>query len=280
MGDFCGRCGSAVADGAAVCGSCGNPVSAGSSAAVYSSAGYAPNSAAAALAMAGEPAGLSPTTPLQVRRANSTAEIEQLQGLRSKVLAQGDSIAQSFGAEPTGIVKIIAWMVRSTFLDKRVARAAAEDTGGNGAAIAALAIIAAPGIIFGMLLSGFRMGLLLALVSTLVVTAITLTVTFVSLSMLSEKILDIKMPAGTVLRVLAYPQTISVLGSIPILGSFIGPVARIWSIVASAEAVREVTGARAEKAILFAAIGALIQACVWMVLSILAARLAMLIQIR
>ena len=280
MGSYCGRCGSLIAGEFSVCERYGNPAQTAFPVAANSPASYAPKSAAAALAMASEPAGLAPIAPLQVSRGVATAEIEQLQGLHSKVLAQGDSIAQSFGAEPTGFVKIIAWMVRSTFLDKKVARAAAEDTAGNGAAIAALAIIAAPGIVFGMLFAGFRMGLILGLVTTLVVTAVTLTITFFSLSMLSEKLVDIKMPIGTVLRVLAYPQTISVLGSIPILGSFIGPIARIWSIVASAEAVREVTGTKAEKAVIFAAIGALIQACVWMVLSIFAARMAMLIQIR
>jgi hypothetical protein len=217
---------------------------------------------------------------LQVRREGAVAGYEQLQGFHSKVLAQGDSIAQSFGAEPTGIVKVISWMVRATFLDKRVARAAAQDTGGNGAAILALAITATPGMIFGILLAGFRMGLFLGVAITVVLTAVTLTITFFSLSMLSAKVVDIKLSIGTVLRVLAYPQTITVLGSIPILGGFIGPVARIWSIVASAEAVREVTGTRAEKAIIFAAIGALIQAVVWMVLSVLAARTAMLFGVR
>jgi len=269
-----------IADGAAVCARCGNPAPAAIYGAGYAPVAYARSSAAEALAGASEPAGMGPVAPLQVRRAGATAEIEQLQGFREKVLAQGDSIANSFGAEPTGFIKVIAWMVRATCLDKRVARAAAQDTGGNGAAIAALAITATPGVLFGILVSGFRMGLVLGVATTVVLTVATLTITFFSLSMLSAKIVDINLPVGTVLRVLAYPQAIAVLGSIPILGSFIGPVARIWSIVASAEAIREVTGAKAEKAIIFAAIGALIQACVWMVLSILAARTAMLFQIR
>jgi hypothetical protein len=230
--------------------------------------------------MASEPVGLAPGAPLQVARAGTAVATEQWNGLRSKVLAQGDSIAQSFGAEPTGIVKIIAWMVRATFFDKRVARAAAQDTGGNGAAIAALVIAAIPAIIFGALFNGFRMGFITGLATTIVLTALTWTIVFFSLSMLSARIVDIKMPVGTVLRVLAYPQAILIFGAIPILGGFIGPVARIWSIVASAEAIREVTGTRAEKAIIFAAIGALIQAVVWMVLSVLAARTAMLFGVR
>ena len=230
--------------------------------------------------MAGVPAGLAHGAPVEVMRDGSAADIAQLQGLHLKVLAQGDSIAQSFGSEPTGIVKVVAWMVRATFLDKRVARAAAQDTGGNGAAIAALAITAIPSIIFGALFNGFRMGFVAGLGTTIVLAAVTPAIVFFSLSLLSARIIDIKLPAGTVLRVLAYPQAIMAVSAIPILGGFIGPVARIWSIVASAEAIREVTGTRAEKAIIFTAIGALIQACVWMVLSILAARTAMLLQIR
>ncbi len=280
MGRFCASCGGAVADGVTVCERCGYPASTAAPASTYPPATYAPGSAAAALAMASEPVGLAPGAPLQVARAGTAVATEQWNGLRNKVLAQGDSIAQSFGAEPTGIVKIIAWMVRATFFDKRVARAAAQDTGGNGAAIAALVIAATPTIIFGALSNGFRMGFITGLATTIVLTALTLTIVFFSLSMLSARVVDIKMPVGTVLRVLAYPQAILIFGAIPILGGFIGPVARIWSIVASAEAIREVTGTRAEKAIIFAAIGALIQAVVWMVLSVLAARTAMLFGVR
>jgi len=275
MGQYCGRCGSLLADSFAVCPRCNF-----SSASSFPAAGHSPNSSADTLAMAGVPAGLAHGAPVEVRRDGSAADIAELQGLHLKVLAQGDSIAQSFGSEPTGIVKVVAWMVRATFLDKRVARAAAQDTGGNGAAIAALAIAAIPSIIFGALFNGFRMGFVAGLGTTIVLAAVTPAIVFFSLSLLSARIIDIKLPAGTVLRVLAYPQAIMAVSAIPILGGFIGPVARIWSIVASAEAIREVTGTRAEKAIIFTAIGALIQACVWMVLSILAARAAMLLQIR
>ena len=281
MGSFCGRCGGVLQDGAFACAFCGNPAPTPYSAApAYPPAGYGLNSAAAALAQASEPTGLASTAPVQVRRDGAAVTNQQIQGFHAKVLAQGDSIAQSFGAEPTGFVKVIAWMVRATFLDKRVARAAAQDTGGNGAAIAALAITATPAILFGFLFNAFRMGIIAGVIATIVITVLTLLITFFSLAGLSEKIVDIKMPVGTVMRVLAYPQTLSALGSIPILGGFIGPVARIWCIVASAEAIREVTGSKAEKAIIFAAIGALIQACVWMVLSILAARAAILFKLQ
>lgn len=281
MGSYCGRCGGALQDGTVACALCGSPAPTPYSAIpAYPPAAYSPNSAAAALAQASEPSGLASTAPVQVRRDGTAATNEQIQGFHAKVLAQGDSIAQSFGAEPTGFIKVVAWMVRATFLDKRVARAAAQDAGGNGAAIVALAIIATPSILFGFLFNGFRMGIIAGVIATIVITVLTLTIMFFSLAMLSEKIVDMKMPVGMVMRVMAYPQTLSALGSIPILGGFIGPVARIWCIVASAEAIREVTGTKAEKAIIFTAIGALIQACVWMVLSILAARAAMLFQIR
>ena len=274
MARLCAACGSALSEEAAICSRCGQPAPAAFT------AGYDPNSAAKTLAMAGEPACLSNAAPIQVAQQGGTAEIQQWNTLRGKVLAQGDSIAQSFGAEPTGFVRIIAWMVRATCLDRRVARAAAQDKGGNGAAIAALAIGSIPTIAFGALFNGFRMGFLPALAVTLILTVVTFALMFFVLSMLSAGIVDAALSVDTLLRVLAYPQAILAFSAIPILGGFIGPVARIWSIVASAEAVREVSNARAEKAIIFAAIGALIQAVAWMILSVLAARTAMWLQIR
>lgn len=240
-------------------------------------------SAAAALATAQEPVGLSVAPPVNVKAVGVATDSAQLQNLHQQVLSHGDSIAKSFGTEPTGFVKIISWMVRATFLDTRVARAAAQDVNGNGAAVAALAITALPGILIGTLVAsgmGFRMNLLAGLLTTVIVTCATLLVTFFSLSAISAKIVDVKLSPATVMRVLAYPQTISAVNAIPLLGNLIGPIARIWTIVASAVGVREVTGTRTEKAVLFAAFGALIQACTWMVLSVLAARTAVALNIR
>lgn len=243
---------------------------------------YAPGSAAAALTYAQEPAGLSLSPPLQVA-GSAQGDLQQFQNLQQKVLTQGDAIARSFGDQPTGVVKIVSWMVRATFLDARIGRMAAADVNGTGAAIAAVAITAAPGLLLGSLIAsglGFRMSFLAGFISTVIVMTATWGITLFVLSALAPKVVDAPLSFGTVLRVLAYAQTANVLISIPLLGNLIGPIARIWSIIATAVAIREVTRTRTEKAVIFAAIGALVYALAWMTLSIIAARTAMALHIR
>lgn len=195
--------------------------------------------------------------------------------MQQKVITQGDSIAAAFGHEPTGIVKVISWMVRATFLDTRVASAAANDVNGNLAAILALLITYLPGLVFTSLLTALftmRLGALLALFTGLAVIAVSLLVALLVMSALSVKILQVKLPAAVLLRTLAYAQTALIVGAIPLLGGFIGPVARIWSIAASAVAVREAASASAEKATIFVVIGVVIQVTLGMALSVLATR--------
>ena len=265
MGVFCGQCGNTVNEGAAHCGHCGastRPVGVSIS-------------AASMLAGSGTPAGLLASAPVESRAARSDSGMGQYDDLQKKLLARGDAIAQSFGGEQAGAMKYIVWLIRSTCLDRRVARAAAEETGGTGAAIVLLIVISLPTILFGAMTTVMRASFFPAVGILSLVTLLTWAITFIALSMVSTKMVEVKLPISVLIRVLTYPQTVTILGAIPLLGRLIGPVARIWSIVASAEAIREVTGVKAEKAILFTAFGALVYACAWMALSVIAARMAM-----
>jgi hypothetical protein len=208
----------------------------------------------------------------------SRANIDELQ---KKVQERGDAIAGSFGSQPEGIAKIVSWVVRSTFLDARIARAAVEDVNGTGAAILVLALTAIPSIFFGGVLQMvvFPGGTLTRTLGMTIDMAATLLITYLVLGTLSEKFAGLKLSPATLVRMLAYPQAICCASAIPILGGFLGPVARVWSLIACAVAVREVTGVKAEKAVLFAAIGALIQAFVWMALSVVAARTVMFLRL-
>jgi hypothetical protein len=265
MSVFCGQCGKALSGGAAHCGHCG--------AATRPAAVSAPSPSM--LVSSGTPPGLIASASVSSRVARPDSGMGQYDDLQKKMLARGDAIAQSFGGEQTGVMKHIVWLIRSTCLDRRVARAAAEESGGTGAAIAVLIVISLPTILFGAITAVMRAKFIPAVGMLSLVTLLTWAITFFALSIVSTKLVEVKLPVSVLIRVLTYPQTVTVLGAIPLLGRLIGPLARIWSIVASAEAIREVTGVKAEKAILFTAFGALVYACAWMALSVIAARLAM-----
>ena len=72
---------------------------------------------------------------------------------QQKLVPTGESTAASLGNNPGGFMKILAWMIRSTFLDPRVAREAALDKTGNMAAVGAFAISMVPGWLY-LLLAG------------------------------------------------------------------------------------------------------------------------------
>ena len=183
------------------------------------------------------------------------------------LIPTGESIAASLGTDPSGVMKILAWMIRATFLDPRVARQAALDEGGNMAAIGAIAISMLPSWLYilalgspVLLYGGFRYA---ALIASVIVGIIGLAAAIFILAALSQPMLNVKLSAGQLLRALAYAQGAGVLGFIPILGVLIG----LWKIPASVAAVREISGAETSKAVIYMIAGALIVAVAMMVLS-------------
>jgi hypothetical protein len=155
----------------------------------------------------------------------------------------GESIAASLGANPQGVTKILAWMVRATFLDPRIARSAALDVNGTKKAIGAIALTAAPGAVLGLLGAGSLGGVAL----TVVLSAGSIAVAAYALSALSQEMVGMKLPPALLLRVTAYALGANMLGFIPTLGQ----IAALWSIPASMAAVREVTGAETQKVAIF-----------------------------
>ena len=63
---------------------------------------------------------------------------------QQKLIPTGESIAKSFGEKPTGLMKTLAWIVRATFLDPRVARQAALDERGTNDALLAIVLTLPP----------------------------------------------------------------------------------------------------------------------------------------
>jgi hypothetical protein len=185
---------------------------------------------------------------------------------QQKLVPAGESIAASLGSEPSGFMKMLAWMIRSTFLDPRIARQAALDKSGNMAAIGAFALSMAPAWLY-MLLAGnpylYNVFYHAMIISTVVVSIAGMVATIFVLALLSKSMLGVKLSAGQLMRALAYAQGAAVLGFIPILGAVI----RLWTIPTSVAAVREISGADTVKAVIFILAGGAVTVVAMLVFS-------------
>jgi len=182
---------------------------------------------------------------------------------QKKLIPMGESMAGALGAKPTGVMRILAWMIRATFLDPRIARQAALDSKGNWNAIAAIALTAVPAILFGSLgTMSLGSGLVQALIVTTGLTVVSTAATVYILSALSVSMVGVKLDPGMLLRAMAYATGANMLGFLPGLGQLV----RLWSIPATVAAVREITAAETQKVAIFMIVGAVITVAVAMVL--------------
>lgn len=173
------------------------------------------------------------------------------------LIPTGESLAASLGANPTGFSRTIAWIIRSTFLDPRVARQAALDESGTGDAIMALVITSLPGLLLGVLFAGaFAFWLKSVLLIGIISAVVMYTVMIMVMSMLSQPMLGTKLSPGQLLRGVAYSSGASIFKFIPILGGLLG----LWNIVTAVAAVREISGAETTKVIIFGIVGGLLAA--------------------
>jgi hypothetical protein len=183
---------------------------------------------------------------------------------QQKLIPTGESIANSMGANPSGLMKILAWIVRATFLDPRIARQAALDENGTGAAIGAIALTVLPGILIGWLSVGsFGFGIVRMLVTTVLMSVVSLGVMVGLLSALSQNLLGTKLSAGQLLRAIAYCQGANMLSFVPGIGRLL----QLWTIVTGVAAVREISGAETQKVAIFMIVGAVASVIVVMILS-------------
>jgi hypothetical protein len=183
---------------------------------------------------------------------------------QQKLIPTGEAIANSFGANPTGIMQILAWIIRATFLDPRIARQAALDEKGTGAAIGAVAITAVPGLVLGFLgVGSYGLNIVNLLVSTVLMSLVSLGVMVAVLSALSQNLLGVKLSPGQLLRALAYSQGANMLAFVPNFGRILG----LWSIVSGVAAVREISGATTQKVAVFMIVGAVASVAAVLVLA-------------
>jgi len=172
---------------------------------------------------------------------------------QQKLVPTGESVANALGTNPTGIMRILSWIIRATFLDPRIAREAALDESGTGAAIGAIVITALPGVLIGWLgVGSYGFGVVRLLVSTILMSIVSLGIMVGVLSVLSQSLLGVKLSAGQLLRSLAYSQGANMLAFVP----SVGRVLQLWSIVAGVAAIREISGATTQKVAVFMIIGA------------------------
>ncbi|MBI4890301.1 MAG: hypothetical protein HY821_06725 [Acidobacteria bacterium] len=161
-------------------------------------------------------------------------------------------------------MKTLAWIIRATFLDPRIARMAALDEQGTGNAIGAIVITALPGVLLGWLgYGGLGFGIVRSLITTAVMTVVSLGIMVGLLSALSQNLLGVKISAGQLLRAIAYSQGANMLSFIP----GIGRVISLWSIITGVAAVREISGADTQKVAIFMIVGAVAGVVVSMVLA-------------
>jgi hypothetical protein len=185
---------------------------------------------------------------------------------QQKLIPTGESIAASLGSNPSGFMKMLAWMIRATFLDPRIARQAALDNTGNMAAIGAFALSMVPAWLY-LLLAGnpylFNSIYHAMIISTVVISIAGMVATILILALLSKSLLGVKLSAGQLMRALAYAQGAAVFGFIPILGVVI----RLWTIPTSVAAVREISGADTVKAVIFIVVGGAVTVVAMLLLS-------------
>ena len=293
MPKFCGTCGS-PSDGGAFCGGCGAAIAVGlaqpSPAPGYQAPPPPPPPSFApppppmpqGFAPPLPPQGFAPPPPFQgfapppppgfgytaprtyAPAAGGLPPSPPLWDFQQKLIPTGESIANSMGANPSGVMKILAWIVRATFLDPRIARQAALDENGTGAAIGAIALTVLPGILIGWLGAGsFGFGIVRALVTTVLMSVVSLGVMVGLLSALSQNLLGTKLSAGQLLRAIAYCQGANMLSFVPGIGRLL----QLWTIVTGVAAVREISGAETQKVAIFMIVGAVASVIVVLVLS-------------
>lgn len=290
MAQFCGNCGTPLRDGAGFCGTCGTKTAARAAA---TSAPPPPQPQANAPqppawnsvpppstppppGYQGEPAqqvNANPGyNPYAAGAQDGLPPSPPLWDFQKSMVPTGESLAASFGSNPSGFMKLLAWMIRSSFLDPRIARQAALDKGGNMAAIGAFAIAMVPSWLYLLLIgNSFGFGsyyygssyLHAVLISTVLIGIIGLVATIFVLSLISKSLLGVSLSAGQLMRALAYAQGAAFFGFIPVLGVLI----RLWTIPSSIAAVREISGADTAKAIIFILIGGAITVVAMMALS-------------
>lgn len=182
---------------------------------------------------------------------------------QQKLIPTGESLVSGLGPNPTGVMKILARIIRATFLDPRVARQAALDENGTAEAIGAIVLTVVPGIVLGWLgASSFGFGILNALISTVLMSVVSLGIMVGLLSALSLSLLGVKLSAGQLLRALAYSQGANMLSFVPGVGRLLG----LWTIVSGVAAVREISGAETQKVAIFMIVGAVAGVVVAMVI--------------
>ena len=246
MPKFCGTCGS-PSDGGAFCGGCGAAIAVGlaqpSPAPGYQAPppppppSFAPPPPLMPQGFAPPPPPLPPqgfapppppppgfgyTAPrTYAPAAGGLPPSPPLWDFQQKLIPTGESIANSMGANPSGVMKILAWIVRATFLDPRIARQAALDENGTGAAIGAIALTVLPR--HSDRLARRRLIWLRnrarALVTTVLMSVVSLGVMVGLLSALSQSLLGTKLSAGQLLRAIAYCQGANMLSFVPGIGA-------------------------------------------------------------
>lgn len=186
-----------------------------------------------------KPSGLPPSAPLW--------------DFQQKVIDTGAPLAQGLGPNPVGPMGIVSRIIRSTFLDPRVAREAALDEAGTRDAVLAILLTSVPSVLLSLLFSGsIGPWVLTLMISTLLMSLLSLGVMVWLLSALSMPMLSVKLSAGQLLRALAYAQGASVLAFVPVFGRVLG----LWSIVSGLAAVRAISGAETRRAAAFMIVGA------------------------
>ncbi len=184
---------------------------------------------------------------------------------QQKLIPVGESVAAPLGSNPGGFMKILAWMIRATFLDPRIARQAALDKDGNLVAIGAFLIAMAPAWLYLILLGNptlFTSFYHAMIISTVLVSILGMAATILILAVLSKSLLGVSLSAGQLMRALAYAQGAAVFGFIPVLGTLI----RLWTIPTSVAAVREISGAETVKVVIFIVVGGAVTVAVLMLL--------------
>jgi hypothetical protein len=183
---------------------------------------------------------------------------------QKSLIPTAESIANSLGANPTGVTRIAAWIVRATLLDPRIARQAALDEKGTMDAVGAIALTTLPAILFAWLGAGtMGAGLVGALVTTIAISLASVAGMVALLSALAPGLLGMPIPAARLLRALAYSEGANLFAFVPGLG----PLLQVWSIVSGTAAVREISGVETQKAVIFMIAGAVVWAVIAMVLS-------------
>ncbi|MGD9972028.1 MAG: hypothetical protein AB7S77_03110 [Desulfatirhabdiaceae bacterium] len=164
-------------------------------------------------------------------------------------------MAAGLGQNPTGVMKVLAFIIRATFLDPRVARQAALDESGNWEAILAIILTVAPGILLTSLgATSIGFGILNALITTVLMSLISLGIMVGLLSGLSLSLLGVKLSPGQLLRAIAYSQGANMLSFVPSFGRLLA----MWTIVSGVAAVREISGGETRKVAIFMIVGGVV----------------------